>query len=251
MSAFQVPTIQTGGPSIQKWAKAAGILFLITIVAGGVGEGFVPAALIVAGDAAATAKNIVASDGLFRLGFAGWLVEAICDIALALVLYVVLRPVNKHLALLAALFGVVATAVFAVAEIFYISAGYLLGGANYLQTFSPEQLNTLALLSLKLYGVGGMLSTLFYGARSLVFGYLMFRSGYLPKALGALVALSGASFVLANIAFAAAPAYASSRLFQLPVFLALFALTGWFLVKGVDIAKLNERAAMGNRAATG
>ncbi len=248
MYEIAAPEVQVGGPSIQKWAKAAGILFLVTILAGGIGEGILPGAFIVVGDAAATAKNIVAADTLFRLSFAGWLVEAICDVALALVLYVLLRPVNPRLALLAAFFGVVATAVFAVAEIFYLSAGHVLGGAEYLKTFSPDQLDTLALLFLKIYGIGGMLSTLFYGARSLVFGYLIFESGYLPKVLGAVVAVSGASFVLGNLAFAVG--YSSWKVFELPVFPALIALTGWFLVKGVDMAKWDSRARALDRSAT-
>src|SRR6266571_6166332 len=83
--------------SIQTWARIAGVLFLLTIVAGGFGEFYVPSRLIVSGDAAATAKNIHDSGWLFRLGFASYLVEAVCDIALALILYVLLRPVRKDL----------------------------------------------------------------------------------------------------------------------------------------------------------
>src|SRR5436190_10705627 len=88
--------------SIQTWARIAGVLFLLTIVAGGFGEFYVPSKLIVSADATATAKNIVAFNPLFRMGFATYLVEAVCDIALSLILYVLLRPVQKNLALLAA-----------------------------------------------------------------------------------------------------------------------------------------------------
>src|SRR5438034_10715734 len=141
--------------SVQTYARIAGILFLLSIVAGAFGELYVPSRIIVSSDAAATAKNINALGWLFRLGFAVYLVEAVCDIALTLILYVLLRPVRRDLALLAAFFGLVSTALFGVAALFYFAASLILGGANYLKTFSPDQLNTLALLSLKLYGYGG------------------------------------------------------------------------------------------------
>src|SRR6185436_8284272 len=120
----------------------------------GFGEVYVPSKIIVSADAAATAKNIRDLNALFRLGFAAYLVEAVCDIALALLFYALLRPVHKYLALLAAFFGLVSTALFAVAEFFYVSAPLVLKGSDYLKTFSPEQLNTLALLSLKMYAYG-------------------------------------------------------------------------------------------------
>jgi hypothetical protein len=86
------------------------------------------------------------------MGFAGYLVGAVCDIALTLILYELLKPVRKDVALLAASFGLVGTAIFGVAELSYFAASHILGGAGYLKTFSPDQLNTLALLSLNLFG---------------------------------------------------------------------------------------------------
>src|SRR5437763_14467060 len=112
---------QARASSVQTYARIAGVLFLVSVVAGGFGEAYVPSKIIVSADATATAKNIHAFDSLFRLGFAVYLVEAVCDIALALVLYVLLRPVRKELALLAAFFGLVSTALFAVAELFYFA----------------------------------------------------------------------------------------------------------------------------------
>ena len=228
---------------VQRYARIAGVLFLITIVAGGFGEFFVPSKLIVSADATATAKNILASESLFRLGFAGYLVEALCDIALALIFYVLLKPAGKDLTLLAAFFRLVSTAVFATAELFYFAALLILGGAAYLKTFSPEQLNTLALLSLKLYGYGGEISMVFYGVACILFGYLIYRSDYLPRLLGVVLALAGLGFVIRSFALVLAPAYPSSSLL-LPMPLAAVALTVWLLVKGVDVAKWEEKAAM-------
>jgi len=175
------------------------------------------------------------------MGFAAYLVEATCDIALTLVLYVLLRPVGKSLASLAVFFRLVSTSVFGVAELFYFAALPILGGSDYLKTFSPEQLSTLALLSLKLYGYCGEIFMVFYGVASILFGYLMFRSGYLPKILGALLALGGFGFVTNNFALVLAPAYASSG-FLLPMPIAALSLTLWLLVRGVNIPKWEERA---------
>jgi len=224
---------------VQTYARIAGALFLITIVAGGFGEFYVPSTLIVSADATATANNIRASEWLFRLGFAGYLVEALCDIGLTLVLYVLLRRVHEELALLAAFFRLVSTAVFAGAELFYFAATFILGGAAYLKTFSPDQLNALALLSLKLYGYGGGIFMVFYGIPSILLGYLMFRSGYFPRILGALMALGGLGFVVRNFLLVLAPAWASSLLL-LPMTLAVLPMTVWLLVKGIDVRKWEE-----------
>lgn len=235
---------QARATPVQTYARVAGVLFLLSLVAGGFGEWYVPSQLMVPGDAAATAKNIMASDTLFRMGFAGYLVEATCDVALTLILYVLLAPVGKNLALLAAFFRLVATAVFGFAELFYFAPSLILGGADYLKAFSPDQLNTLALLSLKMYGYGGGLFMVLYGVPSMVLGYLIYRSGYLPKGLGALLALGGAGFVIRNFALVLAPAFASSALL-LPAMISAPVLGLWLLVWGVDVRKWHERAGAG------
>jgi hypothetical protein len=143
--------------------------------------------------------------------------------------------------LLATFFRLVATAVYAGAELFYFAPLPILGGADYLKTFSPDQLNSLALLSLRLYGYGGGIFLAFYGIASVLLGYLIFRSGYLPKVLGGLMALSGLGFVASNLAVVLAPTYASSALL-LPTAVAGFALPGWLLVKGVDVERWDEKA---------
>ena len=141
--------------------------------------------------------------------------------------------------MLAAFFRLVSTAVFAAAELFYFAATFILGGAAYLKTFSPDQLNALALLSLKLYGYGGGIFMVFYGIPSILLGYLMFRSGYFPRVLGALMALGGLGFVVRNFLLVLAPAWASSLLL-LPMTLAVLPMTVWLLVKGIDVRKWEE-----------
>jgi hypothetical protein len=227
--------------SVQMYARIAGVLFVLSIVAGGFGEAYVPSKLIVSGDAAATANNIHAFGSLFRWGFAIYLIEALCDIGLALIFYALLRPVQKDLSLLAAFFGILSTALFAVAELFYFAPSLILGGANYLKSFSPDQLNTLALLSLKLYGLGGGIFMVFYGIAWVIRGYLIFRSGYFPKVLGVLLIIAGLGFMAKTFTLVLAPAYASNVLL-LPMFVAGMSLMVWLFVKGVDVAKWEAKA---------
>jgi hypothetical protein len=226
----------TRAVSVQTYARIAGILLLLSLVAGGFGEAYVPSRLIVSSSATATAQNIKAFESLFRMGFAGYLVESVCDIALSLILYVLLRPVRKDIALLAAFFGLVGTAVFATCELSYLAPSLILGGAGYLKTFAPDQLDTFALLSLKLFTYGGVMFTVFYGVAWVLRGYLIFRSGYLPKFLGVLMTLGGLAFIARNFLLVLAPAYApgSLLLLMLPGGLSL---PVWLLVRGVDVRK--------------
>ncbi|HEV2852008.1 MAG TPA: DUF4386 domain-containing protein [Thermoanaerobaculia bacterium] len=232
---------RVGAASVQTYARIAGALLLVSMVAGFFGEVYVPSKIIVSGDANATARNITTFSSLFRLGFASYLVEALCDVALSLIFYVLLRPVHRDLALLAAFFGLISTALFGVAELFYFMAPIILGGTADLKAFSPDQLNTLAMLSLKIYGYGGGIFMVFYGVAAVLRGYLIFRSGYLPRALGVLLALAGAGFIAKNFALVLAPAYASDALL-LPMFLAGVSLMVWLLVKGVDVSQWEAKA---------
>jgi len=228
--------------SVQRYAKIAGVLLLLSFIGGGFGEAYVPAKLIVANDAAATVENLTVSDHMFRLGFAGYLVEACCDVSLALIFYVLLKPVHKYVSLLAAFLGLIGTATFAAAELFYFAPRILLRNGSYLKSFTPDQLNALALLSLNLFGLGAVIFTAFYGLGWVLRGYLMFRSGYFPKFLGVLMALAGFAFIVSNFMVVLAPHYNAS---WLPAFMVPGALllTVWLLIKGVDLRKWEERTA--------
>jgi len=228
---------------VQRYARIAGVLFLLSLAAGGFGEAYVPSRIIVSGDAAATAANIRTFEYLFRLGFAGFLVESLCDIALVLILYTLLKPVSKELSLLAAFFGLIGTALFAVSESFYF-APLTLGGAAYLKTFSPDQLNALTLLSLRFYSYGAAIFTAYYGLSWIIRGYLIFQSGYLPKFLGILMTIGGAGFLVRNFALILAPAYASGALLLL-MFPGALMLTAWLIIRGVDVPKWEAKVRTG------
>lgn len=235
--------------NVQRYARIAGVLFLVSLVAGGLGEAYIPSKLIVARDAAATVANIKNFDFLYRLGFATFLIESLCDITLVVIFYALLKPVNKQLSLLAAFFGLVGTALFAFAELFYFAPLLIMGSdADYLKTFAPDQLNSLVLLSMKFYGYAGMIFTAYYGMSWIVRAYLIWNSGYLPKFLGVLMAIGGIGFVVRNFAMILAPAYASDVLLML-MFPGGLVMTVWLLVKGVDVAKWNAQVKPAERPA--
>jgi uncharacterized protein DUF4386 len=237
------PRAMQRAPSIQAYARAAGTLMVLSLVFGYLGEWYIPSRFMLA-DPATTAQTITASETLYRVGFAAYLVEAACDIGLALLFYVLLGPVNGPLALASAFFGLVSTALYGVAEMFYFAPTLLLSGASFMKAFTPDQVNALVTLSLRMFARAGMIFLGLYGAATFIRGYLIARSRYLPKPIGLLVMLAGAGFIGKNLTFVLAPAY-SSNLFIAPMFFAGLALMGWLLVKGVDVRQWETRAAEG------
>lgn len=115
-------TIRANGASPRTYARVGGLLYLFIIVAAGFGEIFVRNRLIVWGDAASTANNILSSETLFRVGFASGMLTCACDVALAMILYVLLRPVNRNLSLLAASFRLAFVGIYSVSKLFEIAA---------------------------------------------------------------------------------------------------------------------------------
>ena len=218
--------------SIKTYTRVAGVLLILSIAGGFFGEMYVPS-LMLADDAAATAAQLKANDGLFRLGFAAYLVEAVSDIVLAWLFYVLLKPVHRDLALLSAFFGLVSTTLFAVTKMFYFAAPMFVRPSKYLGAFPPEQLDAFAALFLSLYGVLSGLTMLFYGIPWIIRGYLTYKSGYLPRALGLLMIVAGAGFVAKTVTYVLAPAL-SSDLLLAPMFINAVAVALWMLARGVD-----------------
>lgn len=219
--------------NVTRLGRAIAVLILITAVFGGLGESYLPGKFIVSGDATATAHNIAASPFLFRVAFAAYFVEAVCDIALAVLFYQLLRPVNQTLALISVALGLVSTALYAVAESFYFAPTMILSGADFMKTFTPEQIDSLVYLSLRMFGrVAGLFLAL-YGLATMIRGYLMYRSGYVPKTIGALFLIAGAGFVLDTAATILAPSLVTGLLL-IPMGIAGIALMLWLFIKGVD-----------------
>ncbi len=147
-------TARTIETSPQLYARIGGALYLIIIVIGFWGEMFVRDKLIVTGDAAATAANIMSHESVWRFHIAAELFLLICAIALLLILFVLLRPVSRDLALLAVLINLVSIGIEAATTMYLIEALFPLGNAGYLKAFAPGQLYAMTSLSLKSHGYG-------------------------------------------------------------------------------------------------
>ncbi len=238
-------TDRTAETSPRLYARIAGVLYLLIIVVGLFGEVFVRDRLIVSGDAAATAANIRLMESLWRFHIAAELFLLICAVALLLILFVLLRPVSRDLALLAVFFNLVSIGVEAATTMYLIVALFPLGNAGYLKAFAPEQLYAMASLSLRSHSYGFGVSLIFFGCFCLVVGYLIFRSGFFPKAIGVLMQITGVCYLMNSFTLILAPSFAN-RVFlaiMVPAFVGEASLCLWLLVKGVNVEKWKERAS--------
>jgi hypothetical protein len=226
-------------PRARLVARVGGVLYLIIIAIGGLGEAVVRGSIVVPGNAAATAANLASMEWLWRLGVAGEIVLLTCASALAVILYVLLRPVSRDLALMAVLFNLVCIAIEGVAAVSL--AGALLPVTNviYANAFTADQLSVMAMLSIRSHTTGFGIALIFFGVECVIIGYLISRSSYMPKAIGVLMEIAGACYVINSFALLLSPPL-SSRLFPailLPSLVAELSLALWLLVKGVKVEK--------------
>jgi hypothetical protein len=225
-------------------ARAAGFFWLMTILTGMFA--FVAGArFIVPGDAATTATNIMANESLYRLSFTANIVAAACYLAVTLFIYVLLKPVNRNIALLGVFFSLMGCAIGALSSLLYFAPITILGGAKYLSVFSVEQLQALALafgtLSLRANDMG----MVFFGLHVLSIGYLIRHSTFLPRILGTLLIIAGICYLTNSFAhFLSLPFKAYLAPFvAVAALLGEGSLTGWLLVKGVNVERWKERAS--------
>jgi hypothetical protein len=229
--------------SPQSYARFGGLLYLVIIVAGALGELFIRGKLVVPADAAATSSNILASESLWRLGIAGDLVMHICDVFVMWALYVLLRPVSRNLALLNLLLNLIQTAVLAANKLNLLVPLLLLGDAPYLKAFEPAQLQAWSYVAIRLHEYGFAVGLLFFGFVCLVEGYLIRKSGYLPRVLGMLMQLAGTCYLVNSFALLLAPDL-EGQLFPfilMPCLVAELSLALWLLVKGVNLQEWTRR----------
>lgn len=228
--------IRTVDNSPRLYARIAGILYLYIFVAGTFAQLFVRSTLVVSTDAEATAKNIIANETLFRIGFSGELLHLVFDVIVAVIFYGLFKSIDRHIALIAAFMRLSCDIILAVASLSHFVALKLLSNADYLNTIPSDQLHTLALLAMKLHGDTYAISLIFFSFACLSLGYLIFISRYLPKAIGILMIVAGILYFVISITHFLNPelsATITSTLF-VPIFIAEFALTMWLIVKGVN-----------------
>jgi hypothetical protein len=220
-------------------ARITGVVYLLYFLTAVFGE-FLLKGIVVSGDAAATANNIMAHRVLFRLGLATDLIATAFYIALTALFYGLFKPVNRWLSLLAAFFSLVGCAIQTFAGIFRLAPLVVLGDGQYLSVFKVEQLRTLAFMLFEFYGQGFAICLVFFGFFDLLIGYLILRSTFLPQILGVPMVLAGLGWLtflhppLAN--------YLSPYVLVLG-FAAELLLMLWLLVMGVNVQRWKEQAS--------
>lgn len=214
---------------------------LSVVICGIIAQVFIADGLVDANDAAKTAANIIASKSTYRLAFTIFIVEMAAQIATTAMFYDLLKPVNRSMARLSALMGLVGSGMKMFARVFYYAPLILLSGVAYLSVIDPTQLAALSLVSIKINNQGAAIALVFFGFETVLQGWLIYRSGFLPRFLGVLSMVGGAGW----LTFLWPPLGSSAF-----VFVALFAIVGviltagWLLVRGVDDVRWRQRATL-------
>jgi Domain of unknown function (DUF4386) len=222
-------------------ARVAGVLYLVVFVCGIFSEVVVRSSLIESDDAAATAENILGSEWLFRIGFVSDLVVFLADAALAVLFYVLLRPVNRTLALTAAAFRLAQTAILGLNLLNHYMALQVLRADAYAGLSGSER-DALAYSYLDAHSYGYLIGLAFFGVNLAILGYLVYRAPYFPRFLGVLLGLAAIGYLVDTLMFVLVPDYggALSPVVLAPAVIAELAMIVWLLVKGVDLPSWNQ-----------
>src|ERR1051325_1648538 len=227
--------------SPQVYARIAALLYLVVIAAGITAQMGISGRIVVDGVATATATNILAQKDLYQLGFTIYLIEMASQIAQMALFYILLKPVNRNIALLALVFSLVGCTIKTLSRLFYIAPLLVLGGSHYLSVFSAEQLQALALLLLNVNDQAAGIALTFFGFSTFLNGYLIFRSTFLPRILGVLSMLGG----LGWLTFLYPPL--GNQLFMVVLLLGLVGSASqiiWLLAKGVNVENWIETSRL-------
>jgi hypothetical protein len=202
---------------------------------------YVPSTLIAPGDAARTASNIAASEGLFRIGMASDSIVFLIEIIVTVLLYVLLKPVNKTLSLAAAFSRLAMTVIQGINLLNHFIVLLLISGTGYLTVFAQDQLQALVMLFLNAHESVVLIWGLFFALHLLVSGYLVYKSGYLPKFLGILLLLVALCYLIQDFGTMLFPQY--KALFTSIGALAFLeiAFPVWLLIKGVNTEQWAKR----------
>jgi hypothetical protein len=233
--------------SPKRIARMAGVFYLITIVAAIIAQGLIAERLVSSSDASVTAANIVAHADLFRFGWTMYMIEMVAQTIMTMLFYQLLKPVSKTWSLIGAVLGVVGCGIKALSRVFYIAPALVLGGSHYLNTFSAEQLSSIALLFYNVNEMGAAIAVVFFGFSTLITGWLIIRSTYLPRILGWIALVGGIGW----LSFLWPPLG-----YRLNLYIAAVGLLGslativWLIVFGVNEERFAEqaRAAEGKQA---
>jgi hypothetical protein len=223
----------------KRTARMAGLLYLMYMVITIPADAVVRSPLIAFGDAATTARNIMTFEWQFRVGITGDLISAVFFLLAAWALYVLLKPVNQDLALLFLLLNVGGVAVYSINLLNQFAAVLLLSGASYLKVFQADQLQALAMFFLTLQKNGYWIAQIFFGAWLFPLGYLVFKSGFLPRILGILLMVSCVTWTTTSLLYLLhVPGYTAITYISFPLgLIAELGLTLWLLIMGAKEQK--------------
>jgi hypothetical protein len=205
---------------------------------------YVPSSLIVPGDAATTASNIMASESLFRLGIVSALLLQIVNILVVLLLYKLLKPVNRTHAVLMVIFFLVSVPITMLNELNQFASLLLSSGADYLEAFDVHQLQALVPLFLDLHEHGVSITQIFWGLWLFPMGYLVFKSGYIPRLLGVLLIIGGFGYLIDSFGTLLSPNFDATIIATITGFLfwGELLLPLWLLIKGINVEQWEQRA---------
>jgi len=230
--------------SIKKNARIAGLIYFLYFVTHIISD-VLRDGLFVAGDAAATTSNILAHKGLFTITAVGDLVAAALFALSAWALYVLLKPVNKNLALLFLLLNLGGVAIQCSSDVLLFASPLLMNGSGYLKVFQVDQLQALAMFFLNLREKGFLISQLFYGAWLFPLGYLVFKSGFLPKILGIVLMVHCFTWLSTFFQSLLFPGFVAITYVSWPLgFIAEVGLTLWLLIMGAKDPKLTSTVVL-------
>ena len=216
-------------------------LYLTVILGGIVAQVVIAESLVIPNDAAATAANIVANKSLYRLAFTVFMLEMAAQMAVSMLFYDLLKPVNRSVARLAAIFGLTASGIKTMARLFFYAPLIVLSGAPYLSVVGPAQLEALAFLFLRINSQGAAIALIFFGFETVLRGWLVFKSGFLPRFLGVISTIGGLGWLTYLWPPLGSQVFTALALFAI---LGVIATTGWLFIRGVDDVKWRERAAL-------
>jgi hypothetical protein len=225
-------------------ARVAGALYLINIAAGIFTEVFVRDKFMVSGDAAATAHNIALNEGLYRLGLCADIVAIACAIIVTLLLYELLKPAGRSLALMTLGFSLASNVVEIVNLLAFLMPLIVMKAGKALAALEPGQVQAMALMALELHNAQFMIILTFFGFSCLFEGYLIIRSRFLPAVLGILILIAGVCYVVYSFATFIAPEFASLLVpyIQLASAVGETLLALWLLVFGVNASQWRAQA---------
>ncbi len=226
-------TNRTTNISLRQAAIVAGVGLLLITILTPFADFSIRQNLMVPGDAATTAQNIMADELLFRIAICDFLIVAILDVVIAWALYVFLKPVNQSLSLLMAWFRVVYAAMLAIVLLNFVIALQLLSGADYLAVFETDQVQAQMMVFLEAFDYGWNIGLVIFGLHLLLLGYLVYTSGYIPKILGVLLIIAGFGYPIDSFGKLLSPTYEAN--IALFTFIGEVLLIVWLFVKGAKI----------------